>query len=407
MTRPIAAFFSMPAEGHVHRLLPIVVAMSRRGVTAYFFTHRRFEQAVTEAGGIFVDMYTRYPESAADEASFPVGMRSVAYAARFANDLRSELEARRVSLVVLDTFAMIGRLVASRMGLPWINVCAGHNVHPQRFMRILAADPRVRVSAQCLQAVERLRGEFGLASASPYCYHDGISPFLNVYCEPPEFLTDEDRKVFEPVAFFGSAPGPDDEPPQATAAPARLFTGDARTKKIYVSFGTASWRSYPAVGLAALSVIAEALGSRPGTETVISLGGSGLPQESTGHLARPNVSVHEYVDQWQALKEAGLFVTHHGLNSTHEAIFSRVPMISYPFFWDQPGLAAKCQGFGVATPLNDELRGAVTPAMVHAAVDRVEQRHAEFAASLERARGYELEVIAGRDAVIERMLALA
>ena len=42
-------------------------------------------------------------------------------------------------------------------------------------------------------------------------------------------------------------------------------------------------------------------------------------------------------------READLFVTHHGLNSTHEAIFNRVPMLSYPFFWDQPGLAAECR----------------------------------------------------------------
>ena len=61
------------------------------------------------------------------------------------------------------------------------------------------------------------------------------------------------------------------------------------------------------------------------------------------------------MDQWAVLGETDLFVTHHGLNSTHEAIFNRVPMLSYPFFWDQPGLAAKCQAFGIARPdLRDE-----------------------------------------------------
>ena len=107
------------------------------------------------------------------------------------------------------------------------------------------------------------------------------------------------------------------------------------------------------------------------------------------------------------LARADVFVTHHGLNSTHEAIWHRVPMLSCPFFWDQPALAAKCQALGIAVPLVGAPRELPTEAGVLAAVDRVVADRPGFRARLDVARGYEEKVMAGRDAVIDRILALA
>jgi hypothetical protein len=88
------------------------------------------------------------------------------------------------------------------------------------------------------------------------------------------------------------------------------------------------------------------------------------------------------------LGEASLFLTHHGLNSTHEAIFQRVPMLSYPFFGDQPGARARTQELGLAVPLVDDSpdlppRSLVSPADVLAALARAA---AERSAILERWR---------------------
>ena len=102
-----------------------------------------------------------------------------------------------------------------------------------------------------------------------------------------------------------------------------------------------------------------------------------------------------------------LFVTHHGLNSTHEAIFNRVPMLSYPFFWDQPGLAAKCQAFGIARPLSAAARGAVTAESATRAITGILQEHATIASCLEEARERELAVMAGRNQVLDQIAAIA
>ena len=113
------------------------------------------------------------------------------------------------------------------------------------------------------------------------------------------------------------------------------------------------------------------------------------------------------VNQWAVLGEADLFVTHHGLNSTHEAIFNRVPMLSYPFFWDQPGLAAKCQAFGIARPLSAMPRGPVTADAAARAIAGILQDRAAIARRLEEARQRELAVMAERNQVLDRIAAIA
>jgi len=399
------AFFSMLADGHLRRLLPLVSGLAARGVAAHVFTHRRFERQIRAAGGAFVDLFGRRPLEAADPESFPIAMRSVAYAARYAMDVQRELEELRASLVVYDTFAMIGRLAAARMGVPYVNVCAGHNVDPRRFRQVLAVDPRVRVSQQCLDAVEELGARYGVRDASPYSYVEGLSPFLNVYCEPPEYLSAEERAVFEPLAFFGSLPAPEEIAARNDEGGASLFGGGAALR-IYVSFGTATWRSYPAEAVAALEAIADAIARRPHARAVISLGGAEAGARAKRALTRENVAVHDFVDQWAALREADVFITHHGLNSTHEAIFHGVPMLSYPFFWDQPALAAKCQALGVAIPLTAAPRAAFTEKDVHAALDALHERRGALRDALAAAKRYELNVIAERPAVLDRMLAL-
>lgn len=395
------AFFAMRADGHFRRLLPLIEGVRRRGARAVVYTDSRFAPEVVAAGGEFVDLFSGRPADGGDPESFPRGVQAVTFAGVHADEVADLVARERPALVVHDTQAVIGRVVAGKLGIPAVNVCAGHAVVPATFQAELAADPRVVVTDRCRDAVAALRTRHGLADASPFCYVGGISPHLNIYCEPPEFLTGEDRKAFEPVAFFGSVRGQDVTPPGPP-----VFR-DPAALKVYVSFGTVAWRSYPTEAAGALLVITGALARRAGTEAVISLGGAVLGDGLAADLAATGATVRPYVDQAAVLAEADLFVTHHGLNSTHEAIWHGVPMLSYPFFWDQPALAARCAALGIAVPLVAQPRALPTAAGVLAAVDRVVAERAGFDARLAVARGYEARVMAGRDGVLDRLLGLA
>ena len=82
-------------------------------------------------------------------------------------------------------------------------------------------------------------------------------------------------------------------------------------------------------------------------------------------------------------------------------------MLSYPFFGDQPAMARCCQRLGLAVPLADAPRAELEPARMQRAIDAVLEQREAFAARLAQARGWETEVIAGREQIFDRLLALA
>jgi MGT family glycosyltransferase len=401
--QPSIVVISMPERGHVQRLLPLIAGLAVRGRTVHVMTDSRFAGEVERAGGRFFDLFARYPIAAADATSIPVPSRYVTFAGVYAEPLIEEVARLAPGLIVYDTYAVIAPVIARRLGIPYVNVCAGHAAHPARTVAALREDPRVATSAACWEAVRRLRSDHGMLDASPFSHVEAMSPFLNLYGEPPQFLPDEDRPSFEPLAFFGSLEL--DRPALSVSSPDRLFHGSASALRVYVSFGTVIWRYFEAIACAGLSVIATALAERD-VEVVMSLGNHPLDPAAVARLERPNVRVERYVDQWSVLADADVFITHHGLNSTHEAIFHQVPMISYPFFGDQPAQALCCQALGLAVPLGGAPRAPIEPGAVYQAIERVAADRAGLAARLDEARSWELETIAGRSAIIDRILAL-
>jgi UDP:flavonoid glycosyltransferase YjiC (YdhE family) len=399
---PPVAFFCVPHGGHFIQTQALIRAAVRDGMDVVVFTDVALAGVVGATGARFADLFA--DRSVADDTSVPHPCRYVTFAGRFGDEVVAQARALGVRLVVSDSMAVIGRVVATALGVPHVNVCAGHNVHPDRFLTQLAGDPRVAVSEHCLQAVDRLRDHFGLVAPSPFSYVAPPSPVLNVCCEPPQYLGDEDRRAWEPLVFFGCLPSPADL--AGVGAPTTAAFASGADEKLYVSFGTIVWRYFAAEAIACLRAITAAVAERPGMSALVSLGGADVQQSVIEELKGPNVRVENFVDQWQVLAQADAFITHHGLNSTHEAVFHTVPMLSYPFFWDQPALARKSQDFGLAQPLVKTPRAEVTVGAVHAALHELHSERDRLGTALRRARGWETEVIAGRTAAIHQIRAL-
>jgi UDP:flavonoid glycosyltransferase YjiC (YdhE family) len=376
--------FCMPEDGHFVLLAPVLADLAERGVTVHVLTHARFAARVAEIGGRFVDLFARYPLDTLGDDSVPVPCRFVTYAARYAERIADDVRALGPSAVIYETFSVVGRVAAILLGLPYLNVTPGHALSPAAYRRELEADPRVAVSAVCERAVDELRAR-GITDATPFAYVTGKSPFLNLYGEPPQYLTDEQRAAFEPLAFYGCL-----RPRPVTRT----------SRSVYISFGTIIWRYFAAEATAALTALADIVARRRDLHAVIGLGSSDA--DLARRLARPNVRAEAYVDQWQELANADVFVTHHGINSTHEAVFQQVPMLSYPFFWDQPALAAKCQAFGLAVALVDSPRAPITEERFAAGLEQL--RSPSVAAKLEEARAWELALIEGRRRVLDDVM---
>jgi len=364
-------------------------------------TRAELRGPVEAAGGIFFDLFAKYPQEAVDRESIPLPSRLVTFAAVYAESLIAEVAALRPAFLVYDSFMVVAPLIGRRLDIPYIGMRAGHAQIPAQAVAEIRSDPRVFTSAACLAAVEKLRRDYGMNEASPFSHLEGMSPYLNLYPEPARFLNDAGRRAFEPIAFFGSlAP----ELREAASRERSFFPGN-RNVRVYVSFGTVIWRYYAPVAFSAMANLAEVL-SEYDAEVLFGLGNHSIDDADRRRIERPHMRVETYVDQWGALKDADLFVTHHGLNSSHEAIFHRVPMLSYPFFGDQPAMAQCCQDLGLAVPVSEAPRALLQADAVRRAIEKVRAQRAAFAARLAEARTWELEVIEGREAVVDRMLRL-
>lgn len=403
--RPVVVF-CMPEDGHFQRIRSLVSGLADNGLDVHVLTHRKFMPYVEESGGIFFDLFSKYPLELADDESLPIPSRFVTYAATYAEQICCEVETIGASLVIHDSFAVIGRITAKLLDIPRINVCAGHNMVPEHFISVLRDDPRVKTSSRCLHAVELMRDSYGITDASPFSYLSSLSQYLNIYCEPPEFLNENERQAFEPVVFYGSIPRLEAQQREPHRDSSCFGTASEHRLKVYVSFGTVIWRYYTQDALRALNILSDVFAEINNVVAVISLGGSEIGHEARSGLKKRNVFVEDYVDQWIILQEADIFFTHHGMNSTHEAIFHRVPMVSYPFFSDQPGLAQKCQELGIAIPLTDSPRGRFDKEDVRTVLYKLSDEKESMQRSLSRVREWEKAVITNRPAVIQRVINL-
>jgi MGT family glycosyltransferase len=103
---------------------------------------------------------------------------------------------------------------------------------------------------------------------------------------------------------------------------------------IYASMGTLQ------NGLESVfSRIAEAVGTRPGIQLVLSIGPA-LDATKINSLPSNSIVVSN-APQMDLLKRATLCITHAGLNTALESLAQGVPMVAIPVSIDQPGVAAR------------------------------------------------------------------
>ena len=393
-------FFCAQSISHLRMLLPLVEELVLDGHEVHVFTEAALREEVERSGARFHDLYEEGAVATVDATSVPIPCRYVAHAGVHGEAITERVRALQPDVVVYELFAVIGVVVAHALGLPAVNVLTAHAPVPERVLADIRSTRRIEISPECEVAVARLRDVHGLVDAHPLMYNDRLSPTLNLYPEPVELLPAGDRAAFEPLDYLGCL-----TPRLRDDVGMSPFASDAR-RRVLIAFGAISWSYFAVEAAAALRTMTK-LCAEAGDDVVVDMAGAsrvdGLEEELLGLGARPL----PHGDQWAALADADVFVTHHGLNSTHEAIYHRTPMLSYPFFGDQPAAAARCAELGLAVPLVDEWRAPVTEDRAARAFAEADARRDEIAAALDEARSWELRTIADRPRIVDRVVALA
>jgi UDP:flavonoid glycosyltransferase YjiC (YdhE family) len=400
VSQPTVAVFTV--GGHLSRDLAVIEALLEGGLRVVAFGDHLARHGTEELGAEFVDIYDGERDTGYDD-SFPSSMGFVTFAGEQAGKILRMLRPWRPGVVVSDSHAVVGRVVAQALEVPHVIVWSGHISHAGQIPELMRR-PDLHISERCRDAVKRLRDEWRIDDASPFLYRPRPSPDLNLYGEPAQWLPVDQRSHYEPVRFFGSLSSGRVRAADAGPSHPTMFT-PAATLRVYAAFGaTATLGVLPEV-LPAFEAIVDAVQARPGVELLIGLGRH--PRPTLTRRQSDRVRVQDYADQWRALAEADVFITHQGAKSTHEAIFHQVPMVSYPLKSDQPRVARDCQRLNLAVALTQEQLAPVQAHDVLAALDHVRTNREAMSEALALARTWEQMVIAGRPAIVEEIARLA
>jgi zeaxanthin glucosyltransferase len=399
------AFLAPPVPGHLHPMTALARRLRSRGHDAVFIAVADGEPLVRAADIPFIPYCTeRYPAGKLVEIlqqlsklkgqeglEFSIGALARSLDAAF-DDLPRALRENGIDAVVLDEVLWGLGLVPMHMGIPYAHVSNAmhfdysgdaplcvfgwpHETTPEAMARNREGLIQfAQMNAARVEVTHSYAEKVGLQIDwnDPFAT---ISKLAWLSQTPKEFDFKENGL---PSQFHYTGPFHDGSGRMEMDFPWDRLTGEPL---IYASMGTLQ------NGLEyVFNTIAEAVGDRPGTQLVLSIG-PGLNPEQIQPLPA-NALVVQRAPQLWLLKRSVLCITHAGLNTTLESLTQGVPMVAIPVTNDQPGVAARIAytKTGTVLPLQE-----LTVARLRPQVDEVlsNPEHRENAQRLKQAIGKE------------------
>ena len=332
------AWFCIPAHGHTNPTLGIVKELTDAGHQVYYFSFEMFREKIEKAGAVFIgcDGYDFEMEDKGNADR--VGKDKV-----FATELlvsstlaldemtTEKIEEIKPDIVVSDSVAFWGKLVAMKHGIPYVSSTTtfAFNKYSAKYMKESSWDiAKMLVSMPKInKQIKRLREKgYPVKGILDIVQNDNDTNTI-VYTS----------KYFQPCAdtfsdryhFIGPSIRPVSEPVAKTAE-----------KTVYISMGTVNqnhefYRN-----------CIHALGQTD-WQVIVSMG------TNTEHFddLPDNVEVHETVDQMAVLSIADAFITHCGMNSASEGLYFQVPLVLFPQTPEQGAVAKRVEELGAGVML--------------------------------------------------------
>jgi MGT family glycosyltransferase len=357
------AFVSIPAHGHVNPTLPVVAELVSRGHRVTYFTSAEFEPRIRKAGA---DFHASGGNWLASLPGLGPGPRAPAHVMlpimnKVFEDIRSSFPALVELLrqdppdaVCFDAMTLSGSMAAEKIGAPAIALMPTYATNEHFSLRSLMPAPPpggADEMAKVRMAMGRLLATFAAEQGvrTPRMF-DGPPAPLNIVFLPREFQpmgeTFDDR-----FRFVGPSVGARDDDGEWV----REGTGPL----LFISLGTTPLNRQPEFFRMCLAAfggsdwdVAMATGEQTGATEL-----GTIPA---------NVRIRPFFPQLQVLRQAALFVTHAGMNSTMEALYFAVPMLAVPQQPEQAATARRLEELGLGRHLAPE---DVTAVALRTAVD--------------------------------------
>ena len=332
------AWFCIPAHGHTNPTLGVVRELTAAGHQVFYFSFEAFREKIEQAGAVFIgcdgyDFDMEDKENADRVGKDKAFATELLVSSTLALDemTTEKIEAIRPDLIVSDSVAFWGKLVAMKHRIPYVSSTTtfAFNRYSAKYMKetpwevakMLFSMPRIN------RQIRRLREKgYPVRGLLEIVQNDNETNTI-VYTS----------KLFQPCSdtfsdryhFIGPSIRPITTPYPKTAE-----------KTVYISMGTVNqnrefYRN-------CIRVLGET-----DWQVIISMGTN---TEHFDHLPA-NIQVHESVDQMAVLSVSDAFITHCGMNSASEGLYFRVPLVLFPQTPEQGAVAARTEELGAGIRL--------------------------------------------------------
>jgi MGT family glycosyltransferase len=366
MTVMHLSFMSIPAAGHVKPTLPVVSELVARGHRVTYFTSASFGLQITEAGATFrasgEDWLGSLPvpvPGQPDRMQLMLPMMK-----RVFEDLRTsfpvlvnELREDPPDAVCFDAMTLTGVMAAEKLGVPAVAMLPTYATNEHfSFRTLLPAAPSpgmAEVWREMGRAVAEFAAEQGVSA--PRMFDGPPAPF-NIVFIPREFQPKAET-FDERFRFVGpSVSGRDAEGD---------WTHDGPNPVLFISLGTTPLNRRPDFFRSCLDAFGH-------TAWDVSMAiGEQTDPASLGTVP-PNVRIQPFFPQLLVLRQADVFLTHAGMNSTMEALYFGVPMVAVPQQPEQEATARRLEELGLGRRLAAE---DLAPATLLSTVSEVRASH--------------------------------
>jgi MGT family glycosyltransferase len=340
------AFLNIAMHGRVNPTLPVVAELVRRGHTVTYHTSPAFRDEIAAAGAA-VHLYPGGDQPLPDP---PVPVTLLAGLARTAvrvlPAVLADLRRVRPDLIVHDAACLWGAVAARELGVPaassFTTFAFNRQVpSPTRGSGGLLASAMLRPGSlrSYLRSRWELSRRYDMRGLPPVDLGNIRQP-LNLVYTSRAFQVDA-QDADRSYRFVGPSIG-------ARPADPSFPLDRLRDPVLYASLGTV-FGADPRL----LSRFATALAPLGGTVVVA----TGQTDPAALGPLPANVLARRRVPQPQVLARASLFLTHGGMNSANESLYTGVPMLVVPQGADQPLVARRVVELGAGLSMRAEDAG--------------------------------------------------
>lgn len=336
-------FFSIPAYGHTNPTLGLVQELTARGHQVRYYSYEKFRSRIEAAGANFIScdgcdaQLGLSPEDGARIALDPAFSIHVLVETTLAMDAMvcCEMEMDRPDCIVADSMAVWGKAAALKLKIPFVSSTTtfAFNRESAKIMK-----QSLRQTLKLLLSLPGINRDIRRLQGLGYPIRNFLQLISNdrdtetIVYTSPEFQPCAES-FSEKYSFVGPL----------VIAPESSF--EKRGKRLlYVSMGT--------VNNDMLELYGNCIKAFGNTDTELLISAGDLVDIRQFEPLPENVRVERWVEQTAVLKEADVFLSHCGMNSAGESLYSGVPLLCFPQTSEQGAVAARIQQLGAGIALD-------------------------------------------------------